>query len=187
MIKAGIDLFSRQGFSDTTVEEITRRAGVAKGTFYLYFSDKKQFFGEIVKTMADQQERNYQRLMSIPDPRERLQAYIASELDFYRDNADFARFTITAVSPDAESFINWYVEVQKKHINYLAKIVSYGCAAGAFNVKDVYRSAQFLQGAVFMFVAQEILSPSEASGVEESARFILHTFLEGAVGKGKAE
>lgn len=38
--QAAYDLFSEQGFSETSIDQIARRAGVAKGTFYLYFPDK---------------------------------------------------------------------------------------------------------------------------------------------------
>lgn len=36
-----VDLFRRQGFDDTRVEEITQAAGVAKGTFFNYFPTKE--------------------------------------------------------------------------------------------------------------------------------------------------
>jgi AcrR family transcriptional regulator len=36
-----MDLFRRQGFDDTRVEEITQAAGVAKGTFFNYFPSKE--------------------------------------------------------------------------------------------------------------------------------------------------
>ena len=179
LIKAGIELFSQRGFALTTIEDITHQAGVAKGTFYLYFEDKKQFFGETINSMAVHQEENYKKIMDMSGPRERLQAYIASELDFYREHADFARFTITAVGHEAESFVNWYVDIQRKHIKYLTEIISQGCEAGAFDVEDPYRTAQFLQGAVFMFVAQEIVSPGEVSAVAKSAEFIVESFLKG--------
>lgn len=38
---AAVDLFRRQGFEDTRVEQITQAAGVAKGTFFNYFPTKE--------------------------------------------------------------------------------------------------------------------------------------------------
>jgi AcrR family transcriptional regulator len=38
---AGERTFVRNGFASTTIEEITQKAGVAKGTFYLYFDSKE--------------------------------------------------------------------------------------------------------------------------------------------------
>lgn len=182
LINAGITLFSRQGFSDTTIEEITSQAGVAKGTFYLYFKDKQQFFQEIVNSIAFHHEENYKQVLVFSDPRERLKNYIVSELDFYRKNAHFAQFAIATVASDpsdAENFINWYTEIQKKHIKFLSKIIAQGHRAGRFAASDAIRAAQFLQGGVFMFVAKQVLSPTEISNVEEDADFIVATFLNG--------
>lgn len=37
---AALELFTTKGFHDTSISNITRKAGLAKGTFYLYFKDK---------------------------------------------------------------------------------------------------------------------------------------------------
>lgn len=186
LLKTGINLFSHKGFSMTTIDDITRQAGVAKGTFYLYFKDKRDFFNEIVQSMALRHEANCKKLMAVAScPMERLKTYIASELSFYRDNADFARFAITAAGSEAEFFVNWYVNIQKKHISFLAEIINQGSKEGAFAVDDVYKAAQFLQGAVFMFVAHQILGDAELSQIDKNTDFIFNTFLKGAQGEGR--
>ncbi len=43
----GKELFSSKGFKDTNVAEITKKAGIAAGTFYLYYSSKESLFMEI--------------------------------------------------------------------------------------------------------------------------------------------
>ena len=40
LLKSAYQLFLKQGIEKTTVSDITHNAGVAKGTFYLYFQDK---------------------------------------------------------------------------------------------------------------------------------------------------
>ncbi len=40
LLNTAFDLFTTKGIAKTTVSDITDRAGVAKGTFYLYFKDK---------------------------------------------------------------------------------------------------------------------------------------------------
>lgn len=40
--EAAYQLFLEQGFDNVSVQEITDRAGVAKGTFYLYFRDREE-------------------------------------------------------------------------------------------------------------------------------------------------
>lgn len=45
--KCGKELFSSRGFKDTNVADITKAAGVAAGTFYLYYTSKDSLFMEI--------------------------------------------------------------------------------------------------------------------------------------------
>lgn len=45
---AGEELFQAKGFSETTIEEIAKTAGVARGTFYNYFSTKEDLVLEIL-------------------------------------------------------------------------------------------------------------------------------------------
>src|SRR2546428_875252 len=46
---AALDLFAAQGYENTTVIEIAKRAGVTKSTFFRHFSDKRQvLFGQDV-------------------------------------------------------------------------------------------------------------------------------------------
>jgi AcrR family transcriptional regulator len=42
------DVFARRGFHAAKIEDIDAAAGVARGTFYLYFEDKRAIFEEIV-------------------------------------------------------------------------------------------------------------------------------------------
>ncbi len=47
ILKTAFDLFLSKGIDKTTVKNITEEAGMAKGTFYLYFKDKNQIIEEI--------------------------------------------------------------------------------------------------------------------------------------------
>lgn len=40
LFHAALELFTTKGFHETSISDITRKAGLAKGTFYLYFKDK---------------------------------------------------------------------------------------------------------------------------------------------------
>jgi AcrR family transcriptional regulator len=42
------DVFARRGYHDAKIEDIISAAGIARGTFYLYFKDKRAVFEEIV-------------------------------------------------------------------------------------------------------------------------------------------
>lgn len=46
---AALDVFSEKGFAAARLDEIARRAGVSKGTLYLYFKDKEDLFRAVVR------------------------------------------------------------------------------------------------------------------------------------------
>src|SRR5262249_22363761 len=48
ILAAALDEFSARGFAAARLDDIARRAGVAKGTIYLHFRDKEALFQEIV-------------------------------------------------------------------------------------------------------------------------------------------
>lgn len=79
------DVFAKRGYHAAKIEDIVAAAGVARGTFYLYFGDKRTIFEEIVdrvlarigmsimrvdphdpvRTVADQIKENIRRIVGI--------------------------------------------------------------------------------------------------------------------------
>src|SRR6185312_6963858 len=49
ILKAALDEFSERGFAAARLDDVAKRAGVAKGTIYLYFADKEALFQELVR------------------------------------------------------------------------------------------------------------------------------------------
>ena len=47
ILKAAAAAFGAKGFHAVTVKDIAERAGIAHGTFYLYFKDKKDVYREL--------------------------------------------------------------------------------------------------------------------------------------------
>jgi AcrR family transcriptional regulator len=47
-------VFAQKGFNQSTVRDITQKAGLGYGTFYLYFKDKKEVFYALVEQVEDE-------------------------------------------------------------------------------------------------------------------------------------
>ncbi|WP_457638768.1 TetR/AcrR family transcriptional regulator [Persephonella sp.] len=56
LVNSAVKVFSQKGFFNTKVSDIVSDAGVAQGTFYIYFSSKEEIFLHIVKTIVSQIE-----------------------------------------------------------------------------------------------------------------------------------
>ena len=51
ILAAALEEFSARGFEATRLDDVAKRADVAKGTIYLYFRDKESLFQELIRAM----------------------------------------------------------------------------------------------------------------------------------------
>src|SRR5439155_16976055 len=49
IVAAALDVFVEHGFAGARLEDVARRAGVTKGTVYLYFKSKEALFKAVVR------------------------------------------------------------------------------------------------------------------------------------------
>jgi AcrR family transcriptional regulator len=52
ILRAALEVFSEHGFAATRLEDVAHRAGVAKGTLYLYFPDKEALFERMLQSVV---------------------------------------------------------------------------------------------------------------------------------------
>ncbi len=65
LLVAALDLFVEKGFAGTRAEEVAQRAGVSKGTLFLYFSSKEELFKAVVReNISSHYPRWHQALQS---------------------------------------------------------------------------------------------------------------------------
>jgi len=78
-------IFARKGYHRTNVAEIIARAGIARGTFYLYFQNKKDLFEELLEQVVGELTTRIQRLRvgpEYPDPVQQLRDNLGRVLDY---------------------------------------------------------------------------------------------------------
>lgn len=82
IIAVAIDLFHRQGFDETTIDQIALEADVAKGTIYNHFPVKEAIIGEYLKRDAEKRKPEIIReLQELPDTRSRLTVAFRKSLE----------------------------------------------------------------------------------------------------------
>jgi AcrR family transcriptional regulator len=52
LVRAALELFTTQGYGDTTTAQIARKAGVAEGTIYRHFQSKQHLLNELYRGAA---------------------------------------------------------------------------------------------------------------------------------------
>jgi AcrR family transcriptional regulator len=64
ILRVARDVFAKRGYHQATIDDIVARAGVARGTFYLYFDDKREVFSELIDRFATQLTQAIQRIVT---------------------------------------------------------------------------------------------------------------------------
>lgn len=64
ILRVARDVFDKRGYHQATIDDIVARAGVARGTFYLYFGDKRAVFSELIDRFASQLTQAIQRIVT---------------------------------------------------------------------------------------------------------------------------
>jgi AcrR family transcriptional regulator len=179
-------VFSRLGFRQTTVEDIIREAGVARATFYHYFTSKKDIFLELAGTIVDNiYAIAEEQFHDVPDTaeelRERMEKALLSSFDYFRSNRDFASIYFSEVmgmNPELDSKV---ITFQSMATELVADFLKQGQAKGIVREVDAHMAAMAIafapQHIAIVWVLQGgTTDPREmASALTD---FILHGILK---------
>ena len=92
ILAAARRVFASRGFHDSTIEDVAEAAGIAKGTIYLYYASKLDLYWAALKAgivaMVEEAER---QMAAVATVREKMQAFIASKINYAEAQKDFFR------------------------------------------------------------------------------------------------
>ena len=96
------DLFISEGFHKTTIAMITKRAGLGKGTFYLYFKDKEDIRDSIIAQKSSEILQNAIINLDLHEPGlsfyDQLTMIVDYIIDYLTENKDLYTFISTSLS-----------------------------------------------------------------------------------------
>lgn len=121
LMQAGMMLFSEKGYHDTKVSDIVRQAGVAQGTFYLYFESKADLFtallDKFIALITEAVGSIIYDMDAITTPAQlgaRLRLAVETILTVYRDNAALAKIVLREGSSlGADSADRWQQAIDR--------------------------------------------------------------------------
>jgi AcrR family transcriptional regulator len=135
IVAAGLEEFTAKGFAATRLDDVARRAGVAKGTIYLHFKDKDALFQELVRTaLGPLTVRISNPPIGIGGGSARAAMEMLAET-FARDvigtrRADIVRMIISEGTRFPQLAEFYYREVIAHGIAGMRKLIDYGIARG---------------------------------------------------------
>jgi TetR/AcrR family fatty acid metabolism transcriptional regulator len=92
IIDAAIEVFSRNGFQNSTISEIAQKANVAEGTIYQYFKNKEDLFFSIPIDKTNEFYNELElHLQGIHGAENKIRKFVWYYLYHLQDNPDYAR------------------------------------------------------------------------------------------------
>ena len=185
LLQAAVGVFSEKGIAAASVDDIVRAAGVAKGTFYLYFATKDDAINAVAAWMVETVAERIQALAADTDhtPVERLLAFGASvrqvgDERYERDLVEVIHRPENRVLHDRMG-----ERALSRLAPTVAAIIASGIELGQFRRQDPQRAGSWLRLACFGSLHDVVSEPDDL----ETAIDELNAFVLGGLGyRGEA-
>lgn len=116
IIDTTIELFYEKGYFNTTIGDITKKAGVAAGTFYLYFPNKLVLYKYILMQFQhDIRKRISERVSRITDRFEKEKEGIKTFIEYAVENPHAYNVIWESLYIDKNLFIDYYDGFAKRY------------------------------------------------------------------------
>lgn len=126
LLEAATWVFARKGYRRAGVSDIIARAGVARGTFYLYFDSKERVFLAIVEDFHSRISRAIAATDQTPQfdatagPRGLLQASFRRWLELFAANRDAATVILKEASSIDPRFEKGFADLRRSAVEFFA-------------------------------------------------------------------
>ncbi len=169
LLAAALDLFVEKGFAATRAEEVAQRAGVSKGTLFLYFPSKDELFKAVVREHIGGTIRSaFGEIDSFPDSSSALVHYMMLQWWERYGNTKASGISKLMMSeasnfPELAEFYQQEVIIPGHQL--IQKVIERGIASGEFRQVDVeYAVFSMLAPIMFLIMWKHSLSGCCPSG-----------------------
>ncbi len=176
LINAAQDVFIEKGYDSATTREITERADLGAGTFYVHFKDKRLIFDALVRRFN--REMHHQWLdartpnMSVE---KKVVAALRTSFDYVKDNADLSRLILIEGPPvDAE----YTLKLRSGVGTELHEILEVGIESGAVSEIEPAVLSTVIMG-ISVVMGRWLLSPEPPENAEDIEEEIIKFCLRG--------
>ncbi len=183
LIAASRKLFLKKGFGETSVSAIVAAAGVAQGTFYLYFDSKADVLLYMRAEVLEDYLGSFQGAMEGDAPAdERLVAGIRAIQEAVNRHRAIIRVFREATTSDELSRV--WVAGREALAVPLARLVEQGVSDGSFRVQDAQMSAMITLS-LYDDLLYEAYEYNKPAGPEETFRASVAFVLRGLGVEGR--
>ena len=146
IVTAALEVFVERGFAAARLEEVARRAGVTKGTLYLYFKSKEALFKAVVReTIVPVIAQGEALAQSFPGTARELVERLVREnwrLVGETDLAGIPKLMMAEAATFPQLTRFYYEEVVARGHRLMAGVIERGIKSGEFRKVDVATAAK---------------------------------------------
>jgi len=182
IIEIAAQLFSEKGFHNTKIADITNKIGIGKGTFYLYFKDKRELFLECIGqlTLIIIPKERWDEIRREYDPIQRLSKRFRAFLEAFPNFIGVFSFVKSALF-SSDEFLSKKAKEALRLLNIpAAKDINWAIQHGIFRNVDAELYAYFFLGLLEMFGYRMIIDSKYTidDGVREATDLARKIFLK---------
>jgi AcrR family transcriptional regulator len=180
-------LFGKKGYHSTSISNIVKSAGIARGTFYLYFKNKRAIFEELLDYLVVQIQK---RLIPVemsskgPSPRQQILNNIISILELLAKNRALLSILLEGAVGLDKGFAAKLAEFYEQIASSIELSLKRGQKMGLVRKCNTRIAALAVVGALKEVLYDMLRSPEEKVDIEALASEILDIFLRGVVVDG---
>jgi AcrR family transcriptional regulator len=174
------DVFAKKGYHAAKIDDIVAAAGIARGTFYLYFEDKRGIFEEIVDRTIARIGMNIQRVDPTGDVREQVKENIRIVVRMLIEDRATTKIMLSAAFGVDAAFDRKLLSFYDEITNLLVSSLTDGQRMGLVEKGDVRLFAYLGIGALKELLFQIVQRGAEYDEevlVEDVYRFLRDGFL----------
>lgn len=153
------DVFAKKGYHQAKIDDVVAAAGVARGTFYLYFHDKRSIFEELCSRFFQRIALAVSRIDVTKPIADQVATNITAILDVFLADPAMAKIILTdAIGLDAEfdrRLLAFYADIEAM----LAGALEEGQSLGIVQPGDTRVVAHFLLGGIKEVLLQLTRAP----------------------------
>jgi AcrR family transcriptional regulator len=146
IIEAALAVFGECGLANARLQDIADRAGVSKGTIYLYFPNKEELFREMIRQTAVPVIESGEKTVGHGTPTEQLRSAMRAYWNFVRTPVFSTIYRLVLGElhqfPDLAAF--YADEVVSRGLKLLSGIIRQGVETGEFREIDPMIAARML-------------------------------------------
>jgi len=179
ILDAAIGLLTREGIQGLTMDRVATEAGVAKGTLYVYFTNKEDILDAALDASFDPLIREcFALLESDFAPDRKLEEFSLCHLRFFDEHRDLIR-VLFFDRERTHSEKNHYTDSKyRTFVERVANVLDEGGRQGLFSPFDSMKVAAMFMEANMGMIMQRI-HDGISGDVEKDARQIADIFMKG--------